>query len=141
MKVTKQHIVLGIMVLLITTAALIYFGMKNHTKSKLIEVENVNDSINMEIDTNSVSLFSDIDSIIIESELSKTKYHLVVGSFLDVENAKKLQYVYDGSKILPITEDGYHRVSILEYDNYSDCNSKAKSFSENNGKVWILKVQ
>ena len=85
------------------------------------------------------SKISEIDSSLFVNEISKVKYHIIVGSFKNVENAKKLQYIYPNCKILPISDNGFHMVSILEYDNIEDCIKKLKTFRENNGDAWVLK--
>ena len=87
------------------------------------------------------SQVSEIDSLLYEEQISKVKYHIIVGSFKNVENAKKFQYIYPDCKILPIDDNGFHKVSILEYDNLDECIRKLKLFRVNNEDSWIYKEE
>lgn len=115
-----------------------FFIVNSSLEKKALGNIMLKDKTEFVITETSESTLSEVDSMLFENEVSKTKYLLIVGSFKNVENAKKLQYVYPDAKLLPVTDSGFHRVSILEYDNYNDCLKKSKAFKKNNGDAWIL---
>jgi len=115
-----------------------FFVINSRLEKKALGDIILKDKSEFVITESTESVISSVDSMLFENQVSKTKYLLIVGSFKDVENAKKLQYVYENAKLLPVTDSGFHRVSILEYDNYKDCLKKSKAFKENNGDAWIL---
>lgn len=126
----------------IAIAVVAYFlvtDMKN--KQEISEAEFAADSLSYEINDTISSEISDVDSTIFENVTNEVIYHVIVGSFIDVENAKKLQYIYDDAIILPMTDMGFHRVSAIRFDNYEDCFNKVKSFRNNYGpkSAWLLK--
>ena len=135
---SKRIITVAVLLTLLIIASLIYVKKYHLDKPKVDNIEIYNDSTRIEIESVDSTLISEIDSMLFENEISKVKYHVIVGSFKDVENAKKFQYIYPDCKILPMTDSGFHRVSILEYDNVDDCVKKVLAFRENNGDAWML---
>ena len=134
-----KNLLLGgaVIITLLIFAALTYVRDKN--KELIIDsIEIYTNSTRVEIEAVDSSLISEIDSMLFENQISKVKYHVIIGSFKDVENAKKFQYIYPDCKILSVTDSGFHRVSILEYDNRNDCVEKVLAFRVNNGDAWML---
>lgn len=135
----KRKNLLIIIVGIIAVLAIVgFFIVNNVLEKKALGDIMLKDKTEFVITETSESTISEVDLMLFENQTSETKYLLIVGSFKDVENAKKLQYVYPDAKLLPVTDSGFHRVSILEYDNYKDCLKKSKAFKENNGDAWIL---
>ena len=135
----KRKNLIGIALISITAILIVsFFVINSRLEKKALGDIILKDKTEFVITDTTESLVSKVDSMLFENQVTKTKYLLIVGSFKDVENAKKLQYVYPDAKLLPVTDSGFHRVSILEYDNYNDCLKKSKAFKENNGDAWIL---
>lgn len=133
----KRILTWGFFAMIIVVVAILFIT-NSHLEKKALDDIMLSDKTEFVITDTTESVISEVDSMLFENEISKTKYHLIVGSFKDVENAKKLQYIYDDAKLLPVTDSGFHRVSILEYNNYNDCLKKSKAFKENNGDAWVL---
>jgi hypothetical protein len=130
-------------VIIILFVGLVLFMLSVAYNKYVYQPKHANDGIDITaqflINDNDSSVISETDSMLFIDVISRVKYHIIIGSFEDVENAKKLQYIYPDCKLLPVTDSGFHRVSILEYDNIDDCIEKLKSFKVNNGDAWILK--
>lgn len=133
----KKWIVL-ILSSIVIAVVVMFFIINSRLEKKAMADIILSDKTEFVITDITESIVSEVDSKLFENEISKTKYLLIVGSFKNVENAKKLQYVYPDAKLLPVTDNDFHRVSILEYDNYKDCLKKSKAFKENNNDAWIL---
>jgi len=63
-------------------------------------------------------------------------YRVIIGSFKDYNNAVECSKEYDFSDILPITEDGWYRVSKDYYFNKEDADQDRNEMGED---VWVLK--
>lgn len=135
---TRNLLIGGAIVLVLIIFAVLTYVREKNEEPNVDNIEIYTDSTRIEIEAVDSSIISKIDSMLFENEISKVKYHVIVGSFKDVENAKKFQYIYPDCKILPMTDSGFHRVSILEYDKVEDCVKKVLAFRENNGDAWML---
>lgn len=69
------------------------------------------------------------------------KYHVVVGSFKSIDNAKGLQstLVSEGNKALVvINEQGMYRVLIASYNDYSQARTRISQISGRFSDAWVL---
>ena len=63
-------------------------------------------------------------------------YYVIIGSFKDYNNAVERSKEYDFSDILPITEDGWYRVTR---DYFFDKNEADSIKNEMGEDIWVLK--
>lgn len=76
------------------------------------------------------------------TKLMAMKYHVVVGSFKNKDNAKKRQQEFTPvySPTLVINEQGMYRVILLSFDDYESAKVAIKDLSETLPKdTWVLR--
>jgi|GEM_PF-4814805 len=76
------------------------------------------------------------------TKLMTMKYHVVVGSFKNKDNAKKRQQEFTPaySPTLVINEQGMYRVILLSFDDYDSAKSAIKDLSGTLPKdTWVLR--
>ncbi|MFT3754176.1 MAG: SPOR domain-containing protein [Paludibacter sp.] len=76
-----------------------------------------------------------------ESTALNYKYHVVVGSFSNQNNAKGLQTLLksEGNKALVVlNEKGMYRVLIASYNDYNQAHARIKQISDRFPGAWVL---
>ncbi len=76
------------------------------------------------------------------TKLMTMKYHVVVGSFQNKDNAKKRQQEFTPAytPTLVINEKGMYRVILLSFDDYDSAKSAIKDLSDTLPKdTWVLR--
>lgn len=106
-----------------------YFGMFDSfmTEDTVEVVKTTSDVVVDPITGSNLVVNTDIDTI--------TVYRLIIGSFESLENAELLSKQYPYSDILPITEDGYYRVSLEYFFTLEDARKAEEKYG--NEKSWI----
>ena len=69
------------------------------------------------------------------------KYHVVVGSFKNRDNAKGLQQTLNGegnSAVIVINEQGMYRVLIASYQTYKEAREKINQINSRFSDAWVL---
>lgn len=135
----KHYYLIAGIVLVIFTLVTGYFKLnKQYTETESVMLDTSNfviDSVGLD----TVILSDNVVSNVITNKKQEVKYHIIVGSFKNIENAKNLQYVYDECKILPITDNEFHCVSVAEYNTYELAQKKLLYYRSIYKSVWILK--
>ena len=69
------------------------------------------------------------------------KYHVVVGSFKNRDNAKGLQQTLNkegNNAVIVVNEQGMYRVLIVSYQNYKEAREKINQIKTRFSDAWVL---
>lgn len=74
-------------------------------------------------------------------DVIKMKYHVVVGSFKNRDNAKKLQGTLNSegnNAVIVVNEQGMYRVLIASYNEYMDARNRINQINNRFPDAWVL---
>ncbi len=75
-----------------------------------------------------------------ESENELKNYHVVIGSFKNQDNAKRLQARMrpEYKPVIVINEQGMYRVLLVSFDDYASAKQKIAAIHDQFGDAWVL---
>ncbi|MGN0187840.1 MAG: SPOR domain-containing protein [Paludibacteraceae bacterium] len=75
-----------------------------------------------------------------ESENELKNYHVVIGSFKNQDNAKRLQARMrpEYKPVIVINEQGMYRVLLISFDDYASAKQKIAAIHDQFGDAWVL---
>ncbi len=121
-------------------------GEKTPDNDQPVEVSKTEGAIEPEAKTDSKSDHADMPESkpVVTPTITKKMYHLIAGSFLDVENTEKLISKYSGygyqPSVLGPSNNGYYRVSIHAYLRKDEALVELKKAREQfNPDIWLLR--
>ena len=75
-----------------------------------------------------------------ESDNELKNYHVVIGSFKNQDNAKRLQARMrpEYKPVIVINEQGMYRVLLVSFDDYASAKQKIAAIHDQFGDAWVL---